>query len=66
MSMLGTDTVEGFIPHLRTTWRGYPIEAPVAVRRAGTKIRAEFAPVRTWRGQLVYALPCGELAVEGL
>ena len=66
MSMLGTDTVEGFIPHLRTTWRGYEIEAPVALRRTANKRIREFAPVRTWRGQLVYALPCGELAVEGL
>ena len=66
MSTLGTETVEGYIPHLRITWRGYEIDAPVALRRTGNKRRAEFAPVRTWRGQLVYALPRGEIVVEGV
>ena len=53
-----THTQVGDIPHLRTLWRGYVIDAPLAVQVLPGK-RGGCLPMRNASGQFVYALPDG-------
>lgn len=58
-----THTCEGTVPYKRMLWRGYIIDAPVAVVVDGAAPwhREHLpAPLRDSDGGLVYALPCGE------
>lgn len=55
-----TVTSLGEIPHKRTIWRGYPVDAPVKLNFLGAKsFDRSLAPMRDGRGALLYALPCG-------
>ena len=57
-----THTVEGDIPHKRMLWRGYIIDAPVAVQivPSATRWENDVVPLRDSDGSLVYALPACE------
>lgn len=63
MSMHVTATTAGLIPHLRAQWRGYTIHAPVRIRLRRLPNRHYVVDAeRNWRGELIYALPGGDVA----